>query len=104
MSNPGLLDKHDKSCWTLDKHIIQQRFFNSSFTDFSPIKLPSESQIILFLVTTGHRTGYSMRMRISHKLKMQENIVSMPLTILVGDFQPCMQWNIIILQLMHVHM
>ena len=29
-----------------------------------------------------------MRMHTSHKLKMQENIASMSLTILVGDFQP----------------
>ena len=28
-----------------------------------------------------------MRMRTSHKLKMQENIASMSLTILAGDFQ-----------------
>ena len=31
-----------------------------------------------------------MHMRASHKLKMQENIASMSLTILVGDFQPRM--------------
>ena len=29
-----------------------------------------------------------MRMRTSHKLKMQDNIASMSLAILVGDFQP----------------
>ena len=38
----------------------------------------------------GTIQGIAMRMRTSYKLKMQENIASMPLTILVGDFQPCM--------------
>ena len=31
-----------------------------------------------------------MRLRTSHKLKMQDNIVSMSLTILDGDFEPRM--------------
>ena len=39
-------------------------------------------------VAPGHTTGYSyVRMRTSHKLKMQEKIASMSLTILVGGFQ-----------------
>ena len=35
-----------------------------------------------------------MRMRASHTFKMQENIASMTLSILVGDFEPRMEWKI----------
>ena len=45
-----------------------------------------------------------MSMRTLNKLKMQENIASKSLTILVGDFQPYGCNEISLLQLMLVHM
>ena len=45
-----------------------------------------------------------MHIRTSHKLKMQENIASMSLTLLVGDFQSRIHNEISPLQIMQVHM
>ena len=72
----------------------QNAQFNSSFTDSPLIKLTPETDYFLKedplsspwapyrlqLCARAHRK----------KIKMQENIASMPLTILVGNFQPCM--------------
>ena len=55
-------------------------------------KLPPETDFFFKEDPRGSLLGtiqaIVMRMRTSHKLKMQKNIASMSLTILVGDFQP----------------
>ena len=61
--------------------------FNSSFNDFPLIKLPPETDFFFKVATIQ---VIAKHMRTSHKLKMQENIASMLLTILVGNFQPCL--------------
>ena len=65
---------------------------NSSFTDFPLKKLPPETDFFFKEDPRGRPLGtiqaIVMRMRTSHKLKMQKNIASMSLTIMVGDFQP----------------
>ena len=66
---------------------------HSSFTDFPLIKQPKKPTSFLRRtpkVAPGHNTGYSYAHAHITQIKMQENIASMSLTILVRDFLPCM--------------
>ena len=82
-------------CLILHNLVLLARL-NSSFTDFPLIKLAPETDFFLKedppppQVAPWHHTGYNYAHVTSYKLKMQENIASMSLTILVGNFQPCM--------------
>ena len=80
--------------WTV-LYLLGKDVIINSFTDFSLIKLPPETDFFLRMtpeVAPGHNTGYSYGH--AHKLKMQDKIASMSLA--CNEISP--------LQLMHVHM
>ena len=73
---------------------------NSSFTDFSLIKLPPETELFLYFyrrtpeVALGHNTGYSYVHAHIAQIKNERELCFHVTDHLVGELQPRMQWNI----------
>ena len=74
----------------LGYEIVCELLINSSFTDSPLITLPTSFLRKTPEVAPGHNTDYSYAHAHIAQIKIQENIASMSLTILVRDFQPYM--------------